>query len=164
MYVEELDNEITELVPDEELEEEIRVDEYMEGVYEVLATINKSLGVGTVLPLVATPPTPRAELLSTTTPRTDPPASDRPATPTGTATGHDPPTAEAHLPGLPHFKGNLMRWTPFWDSFNSAVHQNPHLSEIDKFNYLRSLLKGAAYDAVAGLTLSAATMRRLLRY
>ena len=48
----------------------------------------------------------------------------------------------------------MTRWAPFWDSFNSAVHQNPHLSRIDKFNYLRSLLEGTAYDAVAGLALS----------
>ena len=49
-----------------------------------------------------------------------------------------------------------MRWSAFWDSFNSAIHTNDRLFEIDKFNYLRSLLEGAAYDAIAGLALSAA--------
>ena len=49
-----------------------------------------------------------------------------------------------------------MRWPAFWDSFNSAIHSNDRLSEIDKFNYLRSLLEGTAYDAIAGLALSAA--------
>lgn len=49
-----------------------------------------------------------------------------------------------------------MKWTPFWDSFHSAIHLNDHLSEIDKFNYLRSLLEGTAYDAIAGLALTAA--------
>ena len=43
-----------------------------------------------------------------------------------------------------------MRWSAFWDSFNSAIHTNDQLSEIDEFNYLRSLLEGAAYDAIAG--------------
>ena len=57
---------------------------------------------------------------------------------------------------LPHFRGNLMKWTAFWDSFNSAVHLNDRLSDIDKFNYLRSLLEGTAFDAIAGLALSAA--------
>ena len=41
-----------------------------------------------------------------------------------------------------------MSWSAFWDSFNSTIHTNDRLSEIDKFNYLRSLLEGAAYDAV----------------
>ena len=70
------------------------------------------------------------------------------------------PTAAADrvkLPkiSLPHFHGDLLRWTAFWDSFESAVHSNDRLSVIEKFNYLRSLLEGTAYDAVAGLALSA---------
>ena len=40
-------------------------------------------------------------------------------------------------------------------SFNSAIHTSHTLSEIDKFNYLRSLLQGTVYDAIAGLALSA---------
>ena len=49
-----------------------------------------------------------------------------------------------------------MKWTAFWDSSSSAVHTNDRLSEIDKFNYMRSLLDGSAYEAIAGLALSAA--------
>ena len=44
----------------------------------------------------------------------------------------------------------------FWDSYESAVHKNKDFSDVDKFNYLRSLLERSAYDAIAGLTLSAA--------
>ncbi len=40
------------------------------------------------------------------------------------------------------------------DSFKSAVHKNPELSKIDKFNYLNSLLEGRALRAVQGLTVS----------
>ena len=36
---------------------------------------------------------------------------------------------------LAHFKGNPIYWTAFWDSFESAVHLNDALSDIDKFNY-----------------------------
>ena len=57
---------------------------------------------------------------------------------------------------LLHFKGNPIYWTAFWDSYESAVHLNSALSDIDKFNYLRSLLEKSAYDAIAGLTLSSA--------
>ncbi len=55
---------------------------------------------------------------------------------------------------LPQFKGDPEKWTSFWDSYQSAIHSNSGLSEVDKFNYLRSLLDHAAFDAIAGLTLS----------
>lgn len=57
---------------------------------------------------------------------------------------------------LPRFSGNLMRWTSFWDSYHSAIHTNGQLSDVDKFNYLRSLLDQTAYDAIAGLSLTTA--------
>ena len=48
-----------------------------------------------------------------------------------------------HLPKLElqKFKGNVIGWTSFWDSFKSAVHDKPDISKIDKFNYLCSLWK-----------------------
>ena len=42
----------------------------------------------------------------------------------------------------------------FWQSFESAVHKNETLSDIDKFNYLKSKLDGEASRAIAGLALS----------
>ncbi len=57
---------------------------------------------------------------------------------------------------LPRFKGDPVQWTSFWDAYNSAVHCNSELTEIDKFNYLRSLLDCSALDAITGLTLSSA--------
>ena len=45
-------------------------------------------------------------------------------------------------------------WTTFWDSYQSAIHSNAGISDIDKFNYLRSLLDNTALDAIAGLTIS----------
>ena len=36
------------------------------------------------------------------------------------------------------------------------IHQNPDLSDIDRFNYLKSLLEKSAADAIAGLALTAA--------
>ena len=49
------------------------------------------------------------------------------------------------------FNGNLTAWTPFWDSY---IHDNPELSNIDTFNYLRSLVSHSALDAISGLTLT----------
>ena len=66
------------------------------------------------------------------------------------------------LPKLPklslkNFYGESTSWPSWWDSFYSAVHANKSLSEIDKFNYLRSLLEveGQASSAIAGLQLTA---------
>ena len=44
----------------------------------------------------------------------------------------------------------------FWDTFESAVYNNPTLTSIDKFNYLNSLLESAAAEAITGLTLMSA--------
>ena len=56
---------------------------------------------------------------------------------------------------LKNFYGESTSWPSWWDSFYSVVHANKSLSEIDKFNYLRSLLKGQASSAIAGLQLTA---------
>ena len=56
---------------------------------------------------------------------------------------------------LKKFNGELTTWTTFWDSFESAVHNNPNPNSIDKFNYLHSLLEWTAAEAVSGLTLTA---------
>ncbi len=70
------------------------------------------------------------------------------ATATVAAAGRDG-GARVKLPKitLPHFAGNLVKWPVFWDSYESAIHNNAELSSIDKFNYLRSLLERSAYDA-----------------
>jgi hypothetical protein len=57
---------------------------------------------------------------------------------------------------LSKFKGNVANWTGFWDSYQVAVHDNTLLSPIDKFNYLNSLLEGAAARAIQGLSLTSA--------
>ena len=57
---------------------------------------------------------------------------------------------------LKSFSGDITGWISFWDSYNSAIHQNPDLSDIDKFNYLKSLLEKSAADAIAGLALTTA--------
>lgn len=54
------------------------------------------------------------------------------------------------------FSGDITHWTTFWDSFESAVHLNSELSDMDKFNYLKSLLERTAREAISGLTLTSA--------
>ena len=52
------------------------------------------------------------------------------------------------------FGGDLTKWTTFWDAFDAAIHSNPHLTNIERFNYLNNLLESTAADAVAGLSLT----------
>ena len=54
------------------------------------------------------------------------------------------------------FNGDLTKWVTFWDSFESAIHSNPTLSNVDKFSYLHSFLESTASDAIAILTLTSA--------
>lgn len=53
---------------------------------------------------------------------------------------------------LPKFDGRPRNWNPFWEQFESTVHNNPTLTDSDKFAYLRSSLVGTASAAIAGLT------------
>ena len=165
-----LDSELAELVPDEGLEEEIQqADEYLERLYEVLMKLDKGLELASrTISRTGTPsPTSREGSVASVTEEVSPTLDRTTKSPEVTrkepgdavcATLPLPSCESVKLPkiSLPHFRGNHMKWTAFWDSFESAIHRNEHLSKIDKFNYLRSLLEGTAYDAIAGLSLSAA--------
>ena len=48
-----------------------------------------------------------------------------------------------------------MLFSPFWDSFVSAVDENQVLSDVDKFNYLKTLVESMAAAAIRGLPLIA---------
>jgi hypothetical protein len=52
------------------------------------------------------------------------------------------------------FSGDPTKWVPFWDSFLSAIDENNDLNDVDKFQYLRSLLEGSAVNAIFGLSLT----------
>ena len=128
-----LDGEILELTQEEHLDEEIeQADTYKDNIYSAIVRMDR--------------------------------LKDRPSSPSATA-GAGATTAPAgdrgdqvKLPKLTMqpFSGDITTWTPFWDSYDSAIHQNSSLTAVSKFNYLRSLLKGTARDAVSGLTLTAA--------
>ncbi|XP_052771144.1 uncharacterized protein LOC128210829 [Mya arenaria] len=67
---------------------------------------------------------------------------------------HSKETVKLPKIDLISFNGNRLQWIEFWDSFESAVHENERLSPVDKFNYLKGKLTGEARSAIAGLTLS----------
>ncbi|KAF2886789.1 hypothetical protein ILUMI_19385, partial [Ignelater luminosus] len=52
---------------------------------------------------------------------------------------------------LIEFNGTYTEFTQFIDSFNALVHNNPTLSNIQRFFYLKSCLKGEPLQVVSSL-------------
>ncbi|KAI4476196.1 hypothetical protein M0804_013782 [Polistes exclamans] len=52
---------------------------------------------------------------------------------------------------LPQFSGLYEEWYSFRDTFKSLIHENSWLSQIQKFHYLCSSLKGEAADKTLSL-------------
>ena len=125
-----LNSEIIEITPEDGLEDEIQQsDKYKERTYDALTRINRAIN------RVATPSSTVSETRAST-PTTDRGAKIKPKL------------------SLPHFNGDLTKWTSFWDSYESPIHSSTELTDVDKFNYLRSKLERTARNAIAGLTLS----------
>lgn len=134
----ELDEAILALTKDEELENEIeQADLLTEGMHQIIVEIDLALSKPTVQQQTTVAPSGVVK------------DSDS-ATPVGT-----------RLPKLQlkKFSGKLTEWQAFTDSFDSAIHNNPSLKDIDKMNYLRSLLEGQALEAISGLTLTSANYK-----
>ena len=52
---------------------------------------------------------------------------------------------------LPTYSGKYTDWCTFWDTFDSTVHKNPTLSDVERFHYLATSLSGSAAAAIRGL-------------
>jgi hypothetical protein len=55
---------------------------------------------------------------------------------------------------LPTYDGNYLRWLEFRDTFESLIHSNDSISDINKFHYLRSSLEGGAALIIKSLEFS----------
>lgn len=49
---------------------------------------------------------------------------------------------------LRKFGGNPVAWPEFYDTFKVAIHENPDLSDIERFTYLK-YLKGYVFGEAA---------------
>ncbi|GBP08516.1 hypothetical protein EVAR_77195_1 [Eumeta japonica] len=56
---------------------------------------------------------------------------------------------------LPHFCGDYHKWLEFRDTFNSLIHSNKDIDNINKFHYLRSSLQGSAALVIKNLDFTA---------
>ena len=59
----------------------------------------------------------------------------------------------SHLPRLPleQFDGDYNKWQRFFNCFKSRIHNEPSLTHIDKFHFLRSCLTGPPLDLINSL-------------
>ena len=55
---------------------------------------------------------------------------------------------------LPMFDGKIAEWQEFWDIFCCSIHEQ-NLPVVSKFTYLKTVLKGAALAAIAGIPVTA---------
>ncbi|XP_050056095.1 uncharacterized protein LOC126549771 [Aphis gossypii] len=56
---------------------------------------------------------------------------------------------------LPKFDGNVIEWCTFRDMFQSLIHNNKAISDIERYHYLISCLSGPALTIVKAVPLSA---------
>lgn len=66
-------------------------------------------------------------------------------------------TVAVRLPELkiPDFDGNFEEWTNFHDLFVTLIHTNQQLSSVQKFQYLKAVLKGEALRLIQSLSVTA---------
>jgi len=66
------------------------------------------------------------------------------------------PNPQMKLPklDLPTFNGDLLSWQEYWDIFSSSIHQQAGISDVVKFSYLKSSLRGAAASAISGISVT----------
>ena len=60
------------------------------------------------------------------------------------------------------FRGEITQWAPFYDSFKASMDSNPDIPETDKFNYLKGLLSGSAYEAIEGFPITGENYKKTL--
>ncbi len=135
-----LDSEVIELLDDDALAEEIeQADGYKESVYDTLIRIDR-VTKAAIASSADTLLKEREFLIP------------------------ESRSSRIRLPKLQlrSFAGDLTKWTSFWESFEAAVHSRSDLSDVEKFNYLTSLLERSARESVSGLALTAANYHKAI--
>ena len=54
---------------------------------------------------------------------------------------------------IPKFCGGAKKWPEFWDSYEAAIDKS-NLLDVEKFNYLKTLVIGEAANAISGISLT----------
>ncbi|KMQ91221.1 hypothetical protein RF55_8939 [Lasius niger] len=89
-------------------------------------------------------------------PRVAPRDVATPSPTASTSSGIREPAIHVRLPklSLSTFGGKYDDWFPFYDAFNSIIHSNASLNNVQRLQYLRSSLTGEAIDIISSLEIS----------
>ena len=70
----------------------------------------------------------------------------------------------ARLPkiSIATFDGNPLQYQTFMDRYESSINSSEQLTDIEKFLYLKGLLKGRALNTIEGLSLTDANYKEAL--
>jgi Protein of unknown function (DUF1759) len=60
---------------------------------------------------------------------------------------------------LPTYKGEFEKWLEFRDIFESLIHTNQDINDIQKFHYLKAALHGDAAKIITALDISASNYK-----
>ena len=60
------------------------------------------------------------------------------------------------------FDGNPTKFQSFWDSYNTAIHENEDISDVNKMAYLFGFLERPAYSAVKGFTMTSGNYKEVI--
>ena len=55
---------------------------------------------------------------------------------------------------LPKFSGDVLKYFAFWQSFADSIDSRENLSDVSKYNYLQSCLKGEAKTVIEGFSVT----------
>ena len=61
------------------------------------------------------------------------------------------------------FSGNPGEWVTFWDPFQSAIHTNEQLTDMQKFQYLKMDVDKTAADPISGLQLTSSNYKQAIK-
>lgn len=83
-------------------------------------------------------------------------SSSRDATSSPSVSNASEQATHVQLPklNLPRFSGKYDEWFPFYDAFNSIIHSNVSLNNVQRLQYFRGCLSGEASDVVSSLEIS----------
>jgi len=120
-----VDSEILDLTEDDAIETEIlQADENKDGISSVIVKLDE---------MILSTPVVSAATFNTI-------SSVTPAAETSMTLDRDHRVKLPKLTIQP-FDGNITSWMSFLDSYESAIHMNSAIANIDKFNYLHTFLR-----------------------
>jgi hypothetical protein len=63
---------------------------------------------------------------------------------------------------LPGFRGDILQWQSFRDSYESTIHTNVNLTDVQKLTYLKSQLEGNASRVIEVFAMTNANYARAI--